>query len=158
MSFPICETCEQYEPIIDIKNQCFRDLNLSEIKIKYGPEKTFRCCGVDYTPKKRYQFISSHISSRKHQNFIGIENEKYKQMCGPFTDTTDQISSMMKTIRDLKSQLYHKNEESKFNAQEINKLNITITDLHKEIVRINDKEQNRRRKLKVVPVRNLIDL
>ena len=75
MSFPICETIDDYEPTVDVENQCLRDLNLSEIKIKYG-QRAFRCCDVEYNPNKRYQFMNSHITTRKHKKTI----QRYKNI------------------------------------------------------------------------------
>ena len=53
-NYPICETIEEYEPQLDDINNCYRDMNNSEIKIKYGI-KPFRCCGIEYTKGKRSQ-------------------------------------------------------------------------------------------------------
>lgn len=154
MSFPICETIDDYEPTVDVENQCLRDLNLSEIKIKYG-QRAFRCCDVEYNPNKRYQFMNSHITTRKHKKFIAIENEKHKQTYGTFTDPNEMFTTMRKEIRDLKTRLYHKNEESKFKDQEIEKLQSINTKMHENLQGC---KQKRGKKLTIVPIENLIDI
>ena len=117
MNFPICETIENYELSVDIDNQCLKDLNLSELKQKYK-NKTFRCCGVDYTPKKRSQFLSQHILTKKHIKFVSAENESHKQTYGCFTDINNQFTEMRKEIRDFKTQLHYKSEEIKYKNED----------------------------------------
>ena len=39
--YPICETIEEYEPQFDDVNNCYRDMNNSEIKIKKYLKKRY---------------------------------------------------------------------------------------------------------------------
>ena len=156
MNYPICETIENYELSVDIHNQCLKDLNLSELKQKYK-NKTFRCCGVDYTPKKRSQFLSQHILTKKHIKFVSAENESHKQTYGCFTDINNQFTEMRKEIRDLKSQLHYKTEEIKYKNEELSKLKDINTQLYEETQKIKMREANRFKKLKIVTPTNLID-
>ena len=158
MSFPLCETIEDYEPNVDVENQCLRDMNLSDIKKKYGSQKSFRCCGTDYTPKKRYQFIHSHIGTEKHKKFLSSENEKHKQTYGSFTDPNEMFCVMRKEIRELKTQLHYKNEESRFKDEEISKLKSINSKMHEVNATFKSKERKISKKLTIVPVHNLIDM
>lgn len=158
MSYALCETIEDYELIVDVDNQCLRDMNLADIKKKYGTQKSFRCCGVNYTPQKRYQFIHSHIGTNKHNKFLSIENEKHKQIYGSFTDPNEMFDVMRKEIRDLKTQLHYKHEESRFDKEELAKLKNINAKMHEDIQRLRINERKRSKKLTIVPELNLIDM
>ena len=67
-NYPICETIEEYEPQFDDVNNIYRDMNNSEIKIKYG-NRSFRCCGVEYTKGKKVSLLINIVKVININNF-----------------------------------------------------------------------------------------
>ena len=129
--FAICEVIQDYEPIFDDKENCFRDMNNTEIKIKYG-KNPFICCGIEYNNSKRSQFVNQHCKSLKHKKKIDIINDNFKKEFGNYNTPGEFIVILQKENRDLKKQLYNKNEESKYKDNEIAKLNSRNEILQKE--------------------------
>jgi len=158
MSFPICETIPDYELVVDSDNQCLRDLNTSELNIKYG-ENSFKCCGTEFDIRKRKAyFISKHICTKKHEKFVAVQNKSYKQDYGNYINIDELINKMRKEIRDYKTQLYYKSEEVKFKTTQIDKLENINTALKNENVEYREKMQKiTKKKLRIQDV-NLIDL
>jgi hypothetical protein len=154
-NYPICETIEEYEPQFDDVNNCYRDMNNSEIKIKYG-NRSFRCCGVEYTKGKRSQFINQHCKSNKHQQYLKKYNDDFKQNYGTYNSPAEIIKIMEKQIRELKKQLYNKNEECKYKDDEIEKLNAQNEILQSENIKLKIKKS--KKKLNLVPEGELIGL
>ena len=153
--YPICEKIDDYELVIDTTHQCYRDMNNSEIKIKYG-NKPFLCCNTEFDIKKRGYFIGTHIHTNKHVKFVTMETANYKQQYGQFTDTAEQIQSMSKEIRSLKKSLHIYREEIRSKDTEVEKLNALVEKLNLE----NTEHKQKLKKLdkKKLRIDNLIDL
>ena len=130
-------------------------MNNSEIKIKYGT-KAFICRGVEYSKGKRSQFINQHCKSNKHQQFLKKCNDDFKQNYGTYNSPAELIKIMEKQIRDLKKQLYNKNEECKYKDDEIEKLNMQNEMLQNENIKLKIKKG--KKKLNLVPEGDLIGL
>jgi hypothetical protein len=109
---------ERYEPKIDCDRQCLCDLNRIELSEKYN-ERTFICCGTEFTHKKKSSFLHSHINTAKHKKFLDLATQKYKTEYGTFTNTTELANSLIKENRDLKVQLHNKSEEVQAKKQRI---------------------------------------
>jgi hypothetical protein len=117
-------------------------MNNSEIKIKYG-NKSFMCCGLEYTKGKRSQFINQHCKSNKHQQYLKKYNDDFKQNYGTYNSPAEIIKVMEKQIRDLKKQLYNKNEECKYKDDEIEKLNTQNEILQSENIKLKIKKKQK---------------
>ena len=155
-NYPICETIEDYEPQYDDINNCYRDMNNNEIKIKYGFDKSFKCCGLEYTKEKRSQFTHQHCKTNKHKRYLEKYNQEFKQKYGTYKCSAEIIKVMEKEIRQLKKQLYNKNEECKYKDVIIEKLNTQNEVLQSENIKLKIKKG--KKKLNVVPEGNLIEL
>jgi len=155
MSFPLCETVSEYEFIIDSDNNCLRDLNTSELNKKYKT-MSFTCCGTVFDHRKRKTYFHTHTTTGKHKKFLSLENDKYREDYGDYIDKNELINFMRKEIRDYKTQLHYKSEESKLKSTQIDKLEIINTDLKK--MNIDYKEKLSKKTKKNLRIDNLIDL
>ncbi len=148
---------ECYEPKIDCENQCLCDLNRIELGEKYK-ERTFICCGTEFTHKKRSAFIHSHINTAKHKKFLDIATQKYKEEYGTFSNSSELSNALLKINRDLKVQLHRKCEELKRKDEELAKKEVILDALREEIADLKSKEKKKSKKFKIIVPENLIDL
>jgi len=154
----ITEVAPQYEPCIDMKTQCMRDLDFKELRRKYD-NLGFRCCGTLFTPAKYSQFRGQHIKSQKHIRFIEIENEKYKQEYGSFSDPADIIQQQRRELKLLKIEISTLNKKLIDSQASQETLKAINNDLRSTNIELEFKIKNiksKRKNLKPVPCANLI--
>jgi len=83
-------------------------------------------------------------------------NDDFKQNYGTYNSPAELIKIMEKQIRDLKKQLYNKNEECKYKDDEIEKLNMQNEMLQNENITLKIKKG--KKKFNLVPEGDLIGL
>ena len=141
-NYPICEIIKDYEPLFDDVNNCYKDMNSGELKINYG-NISFKCCGMEYNKNKRYKFVHSHCKSNKHKIFMRRYNEEFRQNYGTYRSPAEIIKAMEKEIRELKKQLYNKNQECQYKDTDLDKINKLYENLQLENIRLDAKKKKK---------------
>jgi len=143
-----------YCPKIDESSNEARDLDLPEMKRNYP--NGFKCCNIDYIPKKFSQFRSQHMNRQIHKkNVLDPKTKEYKENLGDSDSIYEAFDKKCKEIRQLKKLILEKEkeiEDEKFIKDRILNSNLELQEEIKEL-----KKKLKPKKL-IVKEANLIDM
>jgi hypothetical protein len=128
-----CEYCLKY----DEKTEGLRDKTYPELLKEYGPK--IRCPCMNRTYQVSSQFVNSHFTTQKHENWVIKSQKEHIEIHGHCCSPQDIVNSQNKELRNLKCVIHDLTSKNKTLAQENMNLEETNRTFKDEITLLKSK-------------------